>query len=64
MRKQALTLALATALLAVSCSTSPIEPEVSYNSKSADTIVSSMENARPQIEKYIADIFEMAAEMR
>ena len=34
-----------------------------FNSKSADTIVSSMEKARPEIEKYIADIFEMAAEM-
>lgn len=34
-----------------------------FNSKSADTIVSSMENARPRIEQYIADIFEMAAEM-
>ena len=34
-----------------------------FNSKSADTIVSSMENARPRIEQHIADIFEMAAEM-
>lgn len=34
-----------------------------FNSKSADTIVSSMEKARPEIEKYIADIFGMAAEM-
>lgn len=35
-----------------------------FNSKSSESIVSSIESARPTIDKYISDIFELSAEMK
>ena len=35
-----------------------------FNSKSSESIVSSIESARPTIDKYISDIFEISAEMK